>query len=300
MDKWQSSGEGAQTVALAGSAGSKIPAQIWFVISAAFHYLGPAFAVLLFPAVGVFGVAWFRIASAALLFAPITRPWRLFARIDQRERRLLVCMGLSLAAMNCSFYLALARLPISLVAAIEFVGTLALALYGLRTPRNRVALGMAVAGVFMLINVRWATDPVGLVFAFANGVLFVIYVVLGHRIARAGAGAGIERLGVALAIAFVAVFPVGIIQAAGSFTRPMLVLAGAGVGICSSVIPYVCDQLAMARLPRSSFALLLTLLPASATIIGAIVLGQIPSLRELTGIVLVMAAMAVHRPAEAA
>ena len=299
MDRWQSSGEGAQTVALRGSVGSKIPAQTWFVISAAFHYLGPAFAVLLFPAVGVFGVAWFRIASAAMLFAPVTRPWRLFARIDRRERRLLVCMGVSLAAMNCSFYLALARLPISLVAAIEFVGTLGLALYGLRTPRNRVALGMAVVGVFILINVRWATDPVGLGFAFANGVLFVVYVVLGHRIARAGAGAGIERLGVAMVIAFVAVFPVGILQAARAFARPTLVLAGVGVGICSSVIPYVCDQLAMARLPRSSFALMLTLLPASATIIGAIVLGQIPSARELTGIVLVMAAMAVHRPAEA-
>jgi len=94
-------------------------------------------------------------------------------------------------------------------------------------------------------------------------------------------------------------FPVGIAQAARALTHPVLVLAGIGVGICSSVIPYVCDQLAMARLPRASFALMLTLLPASATIIGAIVLGQIPSPREITGIALVMAAMALHRPADA-
>lgn len=269
------------------------------MVSAIFHYLGPAFAVLLFPAVGVLGVAWFRIASAALVFAPITRPWRSFARIDRQERMLLVGMGACLALMNCCFYLALARLPISLVAAIEFVGSIGLALYGMRTPRNRVALSMAVAGVFILINVRWSADLIGLGLAFANGALFVLYVVLAHRMARAGAGGGIERLGAAMAVAFLVVFPVGIVQAARAFSYPTLVLAGIGVGICSSVIPYVCDQLAMARLPRASFALMLTLLPASATIIGAIVLGQVPSPRDMTGIALVMAAMALHRPAEA-
>ena len=279
---------------------TKIPPHAWFVVSAIFHYLGPSFAVLLFPAVGVLGVAWFRIASAAVLFAPITRPWRLFRRMDSQERRLLIGMGVCLAVMNCSFYLALARLPISLVAAIEFVGTIGVALYGMRTARNQVALGVAVAGVFILINVRWSTNLVGLGFAFANGALFVLYVVLGHRMARSGAAAGIERLGAAMAIAFLTVFPVGIVQAARAFEHPLLVLAGIGVGICSSVIPYVCDQLAMARLPRASFALLLTILPASATIIGAIVLGQVPSLRELSGIALVMAAVALHRPAEAA
>jgi inner membrane transporter RhtA len=275
-----------------------VPPQAWFLVSAVFHYLGPAFAVLLFPAVGVLGVAWFRIASAALVFAPVTRPWRLFTTIGKSERWLLVAMGATLALMNCSFYLAIARLPISLVAAIEFVGVIGLALYGMRTQRNRIALSIAVAGVFVLIHVRWSTDPVGLAWAFANGVLFVLYVVLGHRISRTGNG--IERLSAAMVIAFVAVFPVGVAQAIRAFSHPMLVLAGIGVGICSSVIPYVCDQLAMARLPRASFALMLTILPASATVIAAIVLGQIPTPREMTGIALVMAAMSLHRPAEAA
>jgi inner membrane transporter RhtA len=283
----------------AGALSSKVPPHAWFVVSAVFHYLGPSFAVLLFPAVGVLGVAWFRIASAAATFAPVTRPWRLFARMERQERRLLVGMGVCLALMNCSFYLALARLPISLVAAIEFVGTIGVALYGMRTSRNRVALAIAIAGVFILIRLRWATDLPGLGFAFVNGALFVLYIVLGHRMARAGAAAGIERLGAAMAIALVAVFPVGIVQAMHAFAHPVLVLSGIGVGICSSVIPYVCDQLAMARLPRASFALMLTLLPASATIVGALVLGQIPSTREMTGIALVMAAMALHRPAEA-
>lgn len=275
-----------------------VPPQAWFLVSAVFHYLGPAFAVLLFPAVGVLGIAWFRIASAALVFAPIARPWRLFAALDKQERWVLLAMGGTLALMNCSFYLAIARLPLSLVAAIEFVGVIGLALYGMRSQRNRVALSIAIAGVFVLIRIRWSSDLVGLAWAFANGALFVLYVVLGHRIARTGNG--IERLGAAMAVAFVAVCPIGIVQAVRAFSHPTLVLAGVGVGICSSVIPYVCDQLAMARLPRASFALMLTLLPASATIIAAIVLGQVPTPREITGIALVMGAMALHRPAEAA
>lgn len=47
-----------------------VPPHAWFGVSAVFHYLGPSFAVLLFPAVGVLGVAWMRIATAALVFAP--------------------------------------------------------------------------------------------------------------------------------------------------------------------------------------------------------------------------------------
>src|SRR3954469_1702774 len=107
------------------------PPRMWFGVSALFHYLGPSFAVLLFPAVGVLGVAWMRIASAAAIFAPWTRPWKTIAAADPRTRRLLVGLGACLAVMNTAFYLALDRLPMSLVAAVEFVGTIGVALYGL-------------------------------------------------------------------------------------------------------------------------------------------------------------------------
>ncbi len=239
--------------------------------------------MLLFPAVGVRGVAWLRIASAAIIFAPWTRPWTTIRRADPRTRMLLLGLGACLAVMNTSFYLALDRLPMSLVAAIEFVGTIGVALYGLRSARNLTALVLAVFGVFLLINVRWSSDPLGLVFAFLNGALFVGYIVLGHRISQAGASGGVERLGAAMALAFLFIMPIGFLQAAKAMGAPELVLAGVGVGVCSSVIPYVCDQLAMSRLPRASFALLLALLPATATIIGVVVLRQIPSARDLAG-----------------
>ncbi len=280
-------------------AAERVPPQAWFGVSALFHYLGPSFAVLLFPAVGVLGVAWLRIASAALIFAPWTKPWRTWRRADGRTRWLLVGLGVCLAVMNCAFYLALDRLPMSLVAAIEFVGTIAVALYGLRTGRNLLALLLAVGGVFILIDVTWASDPLGLFWAFLNGALFVGYILLGHRAAQDGASGGVERLGAAMAIAFLFVMPIGIAEALRALTVPELLLAGIGVGICSSVIPYICDQLAMSRLPRASFALLLALLPATATIVGAVVLAQIPTLRDLIGVALVMAGVALHKPAPA-
>ena len=277
-------------------AAERVPPQAWFGVSALFHYLGPSFAVLLFPAVGVLGVAWLRIASAALIFAPWTKPWRIWRRADGRTRWLLVGLGVCLAVMNCAFYLALDRLPMSLVAAIEFVGTIAVALYGLRTGRNLLALVLAVGGVFILIDVTWASDPLGLFWAFLNGALFVGYILLGHRAAQDGASGGVERLGAAMAIAFLFVMPIGIAEALRALTVPQLLLAGIGVGICSSVIPYICDQLAMSRLPRASFALLLALLPATATIVGAVVLAQIPTLRDLIGVASVMVGVALHKP----
>lgn len=279
------------------SAAETLPPHAWFGVSAVFHYLGPSFAVLLFPSIGVLGVAWLRIASAAAIFAPWTRPWRTLAQASQRTRILLIALGGCLAIMNCSFYLALDRLPISLVAAIEFIGTIGVALYGLRTGRNFAALALTAVGVFILIDVKWSSDPLGLFWAFLNGGLFVGYITLGHRISQGGASSGVERLGAAMAIALVFVMPIGIVEAFKAFGAPILLLAGIGVGICSSVIPYISDQLAMSRLPRSSFALLLALLPATATIIGVIVLAQIPSLKDVLGVVVVMTGVAIHKPA---
>jgi inner membrane transporter RhtA len=282
-----------------------MPPHAWFGVSAVFHYLGPSLAVLLFPVVGVLGVAWFRIASATLVFAPITRPWRTFRRADWRERTLLIALGGTLAIMNSSFYLALDRLPMALVAAIEFVGTIGVALWGLRTVRNWLALSLAVLGVALLIDVpslmvaggpALSSDLLGLFWAVLNGALFVLYIVLGHRISQGGASGGVERLGAAMAAAFLVIMPIGFLQVLHALGAPLLVLAGIGVGICSSVIPYVCDQLAMSRLPRSSFALLLALLPATATVIAVIVLRQIPSTIDVAGVLLVMLGVAVHRP----
>jgi len=295
----------------------------FFAVSAIFHYLGPALAVLLFAHVAALGVMWLRIAGAAVVFAVWRRPWRLAGRLDRSQRTTLLALGLVLAGMNAMFYLAIARLPLATVGAIEFLGTVVLAALGARSRRNIVALAITIAGVAALTVVQVAARPLGIAFAFGNCAGFMLYVVLGHRIANttvantttanttaanttaanttvAGAPgarriAGIDQLGAAMLAGAVAATPAGFSAALPVFTHPAWLAWGIGVGLCSSVIPYVMDQLAMARLPRASFALMLALLPAFATITGAVVLGQIPTARELAGIGLVIVGVAVHR-----
>ncbi|HEV8191238.1 MAG TPA: hypothetical protein VGP82_07110, partial [Ktedonobacterales bacterium] len=258
-----------------GKAVNRLPPQTYFVVSAVFHYLGPAFAVLLFANVSVLGVAWLRIASAAVVFAIWRRPWRLLLHSPWPQRRTLIELGVVLAAMNACFYLAIARLPLGTVSAIEFLGQILLAALGTRTRRNVLALLLAVVGGVLLADVRLAGEPLGFLFAVANGALFMLYVVLGHRIAnepqaaeprKGGVSAaqtergvsGIDRLGASMLVAALVISPIGLGDAAPAFTNPALLFVGIGVGLCSSVIPYVTDQLAMARLPRATFALLLS------------------------------------------
>jgi inner membrane transporter RhtA len=284
-----------------------VPPQAFFLVRAVFHYLGPSFAVLLFARVDVLGVAWLRIVSAAIVFALWRRPWRLLLRLDRRRQWVLLGLGVVLATMNSLFYLAVARLPLSTVGAIEFLGTVLLAAIGVRSRRNVAALVLTTAGVAMITDVRIQGRPLGFVFAFANCALFMLYVVLGHRIANAAAArgeperplmGGIDQLGAAMLIAAAAVTPIGLTGARTALSSPVLLLAGAGVGVCSSVIPYVTDQLAMARLPRATFALMLALLPMFATVIGTVVLRQVPTIQDLAGIGLVIGGVALHRVTE--
>jgi inner membrane transporter RhtA len=278
----------------------RVPPHLYFVVSAVFHYLGPAFAVLLFVRVEVLGVAWLRIASAALILALWRRPWRIVAGLDAEGRRLLLAWGAVLAVMNACFYLAIDRLPLATVAAIEFLPVVALAALGARGVRNAVALAAAVAGVYLLTGVRIEGDPLGVALAFANAVLFAAYIVLAHRVARHGALGGIDGLAASMLVAVVVVTPMGGWEVVPAVTDPVALLAGVGVGVCSSVIPYISDQLAMRRLARATYALMVSLLPATATVIGVIVLAQVPSARELAGVALVIAGVALHRePAEA-
>src|ERR687889_644589 len=264
----------------------RVPPHAWFVGSAVFHYLGPAFAVLLFVRVGPLGTGWLRIAAAAVVLVAWRRPWRLL-----RERT-LIALGAVLAVMNCCFYLAIDRLPLGTVAAIEFLPVIVLAAVGARTRRNGAALVLAVAGVYLLTGVRIAGEPLGIALAFANAGLFALYIMLSHRVAQAS---GLDGLAASMLAALAVVTPLAGWDAVPALDDPVAIAAGLGVGVASSVIPYVCDQMAMARLPRATYALMVSLLPATATVIGIVVLAQLPSALEAAGVALVVAGVAVHR-----
>jgi len=272
------------------------------VVGASFHYLGPSFAVLLFAHLAVMGVAWLRMATAALVLALVRPPWQVWRDAGPQERRLVVGLGAVLAAMNATFYLALDRLPLATVAGIEFLGVIALAAYGARSRRNALALALTVGGVALLMEVRIAGTPAGLALAIANCVGFVLYVALGHRLANVPSTsrtAALDRLSLVVAIGAVAATPLGIGAAWPAMRNPTWLAWGLGVGICSTVIPYLTDQLAMARLPRATYSLMLALLPVTATLCGIAVLQQWPGTQDLLGLALVVVGVAAHRPQEA-
>ena len=201
--------------------------------------------------------------------------------------------------MNVCFYISIDRLPLATVAAIEFIGPIVLAAIGARTARNVAAVATAAAGVYLLTHVQFEGEPVGVAFAFANAALFTAYIVLAHRVARRSGLSGIDGLAAAMLLAFLFVSPIGSRARPPPSRTPSRSAAGIAVGVTSSVIPYVFDQLAMARLARATYALFVALLPATATVIGVIVLQQLPSLVDLAGIALVMAGFVLHQASAA-
>lgn len=267
-----------------------VPPHIYFLISAIFHYLGSSFFQ--------YQRTWCRLvpnSHSRWFFMIWRRPWHRFFQLTWDQQRIVIGLGIVLGLMNASFYIAIARIPLGTVAAIEFLGPIILAALGVRNLRNVVALLFAAIGVWLLTDVRLEGDPLGFIFAFANCIFFIIYIMLGHRVASDGGSSGIDRLSIAMVVALFTVTPIGINGALPAITSPILLLAALGVGVCSSVIPYVCDQLAMAKLSRSTFSLLLSILPVTATLIGILVLHQFPTILEVIGIFLVASGVLLHQ-----
>ncbi|MDQ3676954.1 MAG: EamA family transporter [Actinomycetota bacterium] len=279
---------GARTASLP----HRLPPPSLFVLGAISQYVGSALAVLLFASVSAAGVAWLRVVASAGVLVAWRRPWRV--RWPAARLALVTAFGLTLALMNLCFYEAIDRLPLGTAVAIEFCGPIAVAALGSRTRRDLAALVLAAAGVLALTDVHIAGSPEGLALAAGAGVLWAGYVVLGHRLAADPEISAQDGLALGMAIGAAGLAPALVPSAVPAFESPPLLAACLGVGILASVIPYALEQIAMRRLPRARFALLLALAPATAAIVGAIILGQVPGPLEAAGIALVVAAASLR------
>lgn len=251
-------------------------------------YVGAAMAVWLFGVASPAGVAWLRSLGAALILLL----WRRPRRIAWHGRALLLAgtFGVVTAGMNVLFYEAIARLPLGTAVALEFTGPVVVAALGWRGWPDIVALVLVVLGVIAIADVRIAGSPVGVAFALAAAVAWAVYIVLGKRIAIGSNG--IDSLAVGFAVATVVLSPL-VLGTAGVWTQPDLLTLGIGVGVLSTVVPYVLDQVVLRRVGRARFAVLLALLPVTATVTGFVVLGQIPTLAEVLGILAVVAGVGI-------
>ncbi|WP_084523361.1 EamA family transporter [Nocardia inohanensis] len=269
-----------------------------FVVGALSQYAGAAVGVFLFDTVEPATVAWLRAAAAGIVLLAWRRPWR--NRWTRRAMTVAAGFGAVTVAMNITFYEAIARIPLGTAVAIEFLGPIAVATLGSRRTRDVVAVVLVAIGVVLLAGVSLRADALGVVFALGAAAMWAGYILLGKRVADAGAG--LDSLAVGMAIAAALLAPLLLTRQtfidASVFADPRTWLFGAGVGVLSSAVPYALDQVVLERVGRARFALLLALLPATAAVVGALALRQIPGLAEVCGIALVMLALTVSaRPA---
>ena len=265
----------------------------FFIVGAVSQYLGAAVGVFLFDTTDPATVAWLRAAGAGVVLLAWRRPWR--RPWTKRMMFAAAAFGFVTLAMNVAFYEAIARIPLGTAVAIEFAGPVAVAAAGSRRARDVLAVVLVAVGVYLVAGVSTDVDLVGAGFAAIAAALWAGYILLGKRVADAGAGVDSLAVGMALAATVSAPVLLGVQVAAAPavFTDPRTWVLGIGVGVLSSAIPYALDQHVLTRIGRERFALLLALLPATAAVIGAVVLAQRPTVSEVTGIACVMLALAV-------
>jgi inner membrane transporter RhtA len=271
----------------------RAPAPLVLVTSATSMYVGAAVAVRMFPAVGAPEVAWLRTAVGAVVLVAWRRPWR--ERWTARRLLVAAAFGVALAAMNVSFYVAIDHLPLGTAVAIEFLGPVTVAAVTGRSWRERAAIGVAAAGVVLLAGVVLDSHlshhdaVVGLVSVGLAAAFWAAYILLGRRVAVAGSG--ITTLSVAMSIGALVLAPSLAVPAVTALDDGWLVAGAAAVAVLSSVLPYAFDQVVLRRVGPSTFSVLMALLPATAAVVGAVVLRQLPTLTEVVGLVCVSAAI---------
>lgn len=272
----------------------RFPAAPLFVLSGVTQYVGAAIAVLLFAVAPAIAVGWARIAVAAVLLVLWRRPWR--RRWTRAQLRATTAFGVVLAGMNLAFYVAIDHLPLGNAVAIEFIGPVAVAAITGSGWRERVAIGLAAGGVVLLAGVTLGGadgggSVIGLVAALAAGAFWAGYILLGRRVATGASG--VTGLSVAMVVGGVVFAPFFVVPAAPLVQSWRLAGLLVVVAVCSSVIPYALEQVALHLLRPATFAVLLALLPTTAAAVGSVLLGQLPAPAELLGLLLVSGAIAL-------
>jgi inner membrane transporter RhtA len=251
--------------------------------------LGAAAAKSLFDELTPSGVVALRLLIGAAVLALFWRP-----RIRNRpaaELRLAVAFGLTLVSMNLCFFQALDRIPLGIAVALEFVGPLGVAVLGSRRAADLVWVVLAGAGILLLApGIGDGLDGAGVLYALGAGVLWGVYILLGVRVGRAYPGA--SGLVLAMAVGACVALPVGIVSAGTALLDPVLLVAGAGVAVLSSAIPWSLELEALRRLPMHVFGVLMSLEPAIGALVGFVVLGEHLGRRALIAIALVVVASA--------
>lgn len=251
------------------------------------QYIGAGIAVGLFDELPPQSVAWLRICGAAVVLVAWRRPWR--RSWSRSTLQWTAIFGVVTALMNTSFYLAIDRVPLGTAVAIEFIGPIAVAAATMRSRRGLISMTCTGVGVALMSGIQLTNDALGLAYVLMAAACWAGYIVLGARVSNQTAG--IDGLAVGLVFGAVGVAPLGVWGSSAAFRSPHLLVLCIVVGVMSTATPYGIDQVVMRRVDRGHFALLLALLPTTATVVGAIQLHQQLQGLEYLGIALVVVAL---------
>lgn len=248
--------------------------------------IGAAASTPVFASIGPAGTAWLRLCWAAIIFVAIARPdFRTFRRKDLGTALVL---GVVSAGMTVTFFEAIARIPLATAVAIEFLGPLTVAVLRRANRWGLVWPPLALAGV-LLVTQPWfgLTDAVGIAYALGAALCWAGYILLTQRVGERFHG--VAALAISMPTAALAAAPFGLSQALGHVT-PAVVLACAGLALLLPVIPYTLELLSLRRLDAGTFGTLMSVEPAAALLVGAVMLHQFPGWGQAVGIALVTTA----------
>ncbi len=226
----------------------------------------------LFPVVGAQGTTAVRVGLSALLMLMLWRPWRW--RLSRADAQAVVLYGAALGAMNLMFYLSLQTLPFGLAVAIEFAGPLAVAIWSSRRAVDFIWVALAIVGLALLLPVGLsgsALDPLGVLYAVGAAVFWALYIVFGKRAGHLHAG---QSVSLGLLVAALVVVPVGVAHAGAALLSPSVLLVGVAVAAISSALPISLEMMALKRLPKEAFGIMISMEPAIAALLALALLGE--------------------------
>ncbi|MFD2644929.1 threonine/homoserine exporter RhtA [Pseudomonas japonica] len=239
---------------------------------------GASLAKTMFPLIGPEGTTTLRLLFASVIMLLLLRPWR--AKLSASTLKTVIIYGAALGGMNFLFYMSLQTVPLGIAVALEFTGPLAVALYASRRPVDFLWIGLAIAGLLLLIPMGESSqgiEPVGAAYALGAGVCWALYILYGQK---AGAENGIQTAALGVVIAALFVAPIGIAQAGSALLNPALIPVALGVAVLSTALPYSLEMVALTRLPARTFGTLMSIEPAFGALSGLLFLNEVLSLAQ--------------------
>ena len=248
---------------------------------------GASLAKSLFPALGAASTAAIRIGLSAVILMLFNRPK--FRHLTSQQWQTLIPYGVVLGAMNITFYLSIARIPLGLAVTLEFIGPLLVAVAGSKKPLDFLWVLLAAFGIVLIAP--WnadSVDPIGAALALLAGGFWAAYIVMGGKIAKIMDGG--QAVSIGMVVATIVVLPFALIDGGLANLNPKLLMFGIALALLASAIPYSLEMKALKQMPAKTFSILMSLEPAMAAFFGLVFLQEFLTLVEWSAIALVITA----------